>query len=370
MSLKRPTMRIVLVIGTAAPGGAEGQLIQLAASLKERGHVVSVLFLVAGGPLTRRLDEAGVQWRVLPVFSPATRRARKLWELTRFARNLHRSRADVVYAWLPGVIWLTLPIAALTTRAVRMAAFRGLTLEPEIRGRLRRHTFRCSVRSAHAVTANAPWLRDEAIGWGAADDRVHFIPNGVTLPPMTATTSTEPPRAVVLANFHEYKAQHRVITVMRDVPTLRVKFIGSGITLQENQELAVQIGVHERTTFIEDCHEVSAELLECQFAIHPSLTEGMSNAILEEIAHGLPVVATNVGAAELLIDHGVTGYLVDVDDAESMLDRVRHLSASSDVRTTMGRAARVKAESFSWELSVDRHEALIAELHKSHGRRR
>jgi glycosyltransferase involved in cell wall biosynthesis len=63
---------------------------------------------------------------------------------------------------------------------------------------------------------------------------------------------------------------------------------------------------------------VPAELARAGFAIHPSRTEGLSNAILEELAAGLPVVAMDVGGNSMLIDPGMNGYLLAVGDHTSL----------------------------------------------------
>ncbi|MCV2886044.1 TIGR03088 family PEP-CTERM/XrtA system glycosyltransferase [Aestuariibacter sp. AA17] len=76
----------------------------------------------------------------------------------------------------------------------------------------------------------------------------------------------------------------------------------------------------------------------------PSLAEGISNTILEAMASGLPVIATNVGGNPELVDENVTGYLVGVDTPEDLSDRMRELVVSPSLVNKMGQAARARVE--------------------------
>lgn len=366
MSRRSRPRRVALVIGSARPGGAEGQLIRLAIELSRRQMDVRVLFTAAGGELTARLDAAGVPWEVLrPATSPPTSTGRNLMMVARLARRLLVWQPDVVYAWLAGAIWLTLPVAAALTRAKRIAAFRGEVFARDL-GVFAR-PFRTAVARAHVVTVNAPSLRDEAIRWGAHPDRITFVPNGVDLPPVRADVRTSPPTAVVVANFRWYKGHDVLIDALAlvDQP-LTVRLVGEGAEREAIRARARERGVADRLLFVEHPADVPAELRRAQFAIHPSRTEGMPNAVLEELACGLPVVATDVGATRLLIDDGETGFLVPPGDEEQLAKRITELAASAPLRASMAVAARTRAESFDWASCADRHVRIFEHLADQH----
>src|SRR5664280_2485124 len=118
-------LRVVLVIGSADRGGAEHQLVRLAARLLARGLDVRVWFLARSGPLTEELDEAHVPWEVLRPGSLPSSTASPIVTALRMGSRLAHQQPDVVFAWLPGAIWMTLTLAALLTRAKRVAALRG-----------------------------------------------------------------------------------------------------------------------------------------------------------------------------------------------------------------------------------------------------
>lgn len=359
MRARRDSKRIALVIGSARPGGAEGQLIRLACELKARDYDVYVLFTAAGGSLTTMLDSGGVPWVVMrPERWPSSTTVRTVLGVLRLAWTLARLRPDVVFAWLAGAIWFTLPIAMVLTRAKRFAAFRGEVFERDLRWFA--PLFRSAVRRAHCVTVNAPALRGEAIRWGAVPDRVVFVPNGVDLPEITADVTTQPPTAVVVANYRWYKGHDVLVEALVDVDAdLQVRLCGEGDIKTEIQERVMKLGLAERVTFVDDPADVPTELRNAQFAIHPSRTEGLSNAILEELAYGLPIVATDVGGTALLVEPDLNGYLVPAADSAALAARVAQLASDPALRKSMALEARRRAETFSWSHCVDSYERIF-----------
>jgi glycosyltransferase involved in cell wall biosynthesis len=95
----------------------------------------------------------------------------------------------------------------------------------------------------------------------------------------------------------------------------------------------------------------------------PSKSEGMSNTILEAMASGAPIVATNVGGAEELVEEGRTGVLVPKEDSEALSGALAAMAADPVRRREMGRAARAKAErEFSLERMLRDYDSLYVEL--------
>jgi len=358
-------LRVVLVIGSARPGGAEGQLVRLACELHGRGTDVRVLFLVFGGPLTAQLDDTGVPWEILrPNSFPPTSTGRTVAMLARLAMRLMRWQPDVVFAWLAGAVWTTLPLAAVCTRARRIAAFRGEVTDRSWTAR----PLRVAVCTAHAVTINAPQLQREAQRWGARPERIVFIPNGVRVPSQNSRVHAQPPVAVVVANFRWYKGHDVLIDALARVTApLIVRLLGEGEEREQIRERAARRGVLERLVFVDHSHDVSAELRNAQFAIHPSRTEGLSNAILEELASGLPVIATDVGGTDLLVDDSVNGWLVPPGDIGLLAARISTLALDAPMRCEMGAAAQRTAAGFGWGPCTDAYLSLFARLRQRSG---
>ncbi|MFI5103404.1 MAG: glycosyltransferase [Terriglobales bacterium] len=99
----------------------------------------------------------------------------------------------------------------------------------------------------------------------------------------------------------------------------------------------------------------------------PSLSEGMSNTVLEAMATALPCVVTAVGANPDLVEDGHTGFLVEARDADTLADRMLELAADPQLRSTFGRRGRLKVET---QFSLPRMIANYTRLYTTHATHR
>ena len=359
----------IFVIGGAQRGGAEGQLVELAARLRAAGEPVECVFLFGGGPLLEELDRAAVPRYVLLRSSHSSRALRAVWlavAVSRLAVVLRRRNPSVVMAWLTFATWPTLLLAQLLTSSVRIAGIRGEVPPSEVRwaGRL----FRLALRNAHSVVVNSNTLRAEAVQWGARGDRIRTIPNGVE--PSRQLSDPRSTTAVLVANYRPYKGHEdllRALSLCRSAA--HVRLCGAGEGQHRVEDLATALGVRDRVHFVEHPADIGKELARAGFAIHPSHTEGLSNAILEEMAAGLPIVAMRVGGNPVLVDDGVNGYLLQVGDHPTLAQAIDTLTCDTHLRRRLGQCSLEKVDQFSWAVCVSRYQDLIQglELRMSRG---
>jgi glycosyltransferase involved in cell wall biosynthesis len=367
MSDRRLT--IELVVGSGNAGGTERQVLGLAARLRDRGHDISVLLLEGVGPLIDELSAQAIPYssvgfggispsRVPSI--PTTRSVKGLMRVTANRRRRHRT-IELSHAFLDGSVAVA-PLLDLFNgrRPIRVAGVRGFRDgDPRLRSLFARH-----VRRADAVVCNAPHLVEEMINdFGVERGRAQWIANGVDLPAVLAEVAEEPPRGVVVANFHAYKGYDVLVDACErlHVPPL-IRLCGVGPERDATAARIQAARLQSRLTFVDPPADVPTELLNAQFAIHPSRTEGMSNAILEALAAGLPVIACDVGANAELITHGVNGLLVRAGDPVALAGAIERMASDRQMRLQMSRAARARAEAFAWEACVLRHEQLYDEL--------
>lgn len=222
------------------------------------------------------------------------------------------------------------------------------------------------LRQARMVVAVSEFIRDDAIAHGVAADRVHRLYNSIAVPPPLG----EPERTAIRREFRAelavqddallvgmaarltvFKGQAQLVEAM--IPILlsdqRVHLVlagdeapGSGIAahiidVARDYEVAAQVHL---LGYRSDVPRLLAAL---DLFAHPSRSEPFSLAILEAMAHGLPVVAWREGGpAEIIVD-GHTGFLIESMDIDGLTRALNLLITDPSVRETMGRAGRERA---------------------------
>jgi len=361
--------RLLFIIGSGAVGGRELQLLELATRLRGAGGDAGVVFLERGGPVADRLAERGVSTWEPPRW--VWRRFGPFWFPLRVSGGalalivaLRRHRPDIVHAMLFTSVWFGLPLARLVhPSAQSVAGVYGFT---ELKPSLFRHLYGRALRRADLVVANAEHLNsDNSAEFEVDPERMTVIPNGVRIPPAASRCDTAPAVSVTVANFHPYKGYRDLVTaISRLDATLQVNFrlCGTGQDRGSIQAMVDRLSLRERVTFVVPPADVEDELANAQFAIHPSHTEGLSNAILEQLASGLPVIAYDVGGNSQLIQHRHNGLLVPVGDIDGLTVAIDELARNPELRTQLGRNARASAAAFSWDRCVDAHIAVYESL--------
>ncbi|GAA5076054.1 glycosyltransferase [Lysobacter panacisoli] len=140
------------------------------------------------------------------------------------------------------------------------------------------------------------------------------------------------------------------VDVHRSIPNARLLLIGDGPLLPEVQSKIATLGLQDSVKLLSFRDDVDELLAAMDVLVLPSSSEGMSNAILEAMACGLPVVATAVGGNLHLVQHEITGLLVPPHDPISLAAALHGLAESAHVRRRMGLAARARIER---EFSLD-----------------
>jgi len=126
------------------------------------------------------------------------------------------------------------------------------------------------------------------------------------------------------------------------------------------EQLTIQIKTQNLTDKVKLCgrkNNVSEYLSAADAMLLPSRLEGMSNAILEAMSTGLPVIAREVGGNPELIEHKVTGLLCHGDSVSEMSDLITLLVQNAALRSELGKKAReVTVQKFSLEKMIERYQ--------------
>ena len=204
----------------------------------------------------------------------------------------------------------------------------------------------------------------------APDARLTVIENAVAIPPAPPSDGHKGPcRFVLLARMDEWKGIDDLLAACVDLRTtgvdLEVVLAGPPGTAGHEDTLAQKIGTRGLEHVIRYVGPVQGEekagLLHWADAyVQPSHHEGMPISLLEALAHGLPVVATRVGAVPEVISDGREGLLVPPHQPSALAAAMRDLAGDAARRRAMSCAARLKASS---RFSLDRFRDDLVSLY-------
>jgi glycosyltransferase involved in cell wall biosynthesis len=121
-----------------------------------------------------------------------------------------------------------------------------------------------------------------------------------------------------------------------DLPPMRYTIIGYGPLEKQIRDLIRQMGLEDDVRLLINPGQVDKHLAQADIYLSTSLFEGLSNAIMEGMSHGLPVVASRVGDNEHLVHEGKNGFLHSVEDEAGMYGSLRKLVWDQLLRQQFG----------------------------------
>ena len=356
--------RIGLIIGQLGWGGAERQVSLLAPGLAARGMEVSVICL------SQELDPFGEELRRagLTVHAMERRGRRESGRALALARILRGGKIELahsflesagIYAWLAG---------RMARRAVLLPSVRSL---PSAESRLWHALTGRSLRAARLIIANSHSVAGVCSErYRVPRERFRVVPNGIKLPPPVSPEERETAKR----SFRLAEKNMVLGTVSKDAPEKNVPaflslaerlsrecgplcVLSAGRGLDESYAARFQ-PLHRRSVcqsiFLGPLADVD-RLYRCldPFVL-TSLRESLPNVLLEAMSHGLPCVAFSVGGVPEIIEHGVTGLLVEPGDEEGLFQAARSILDDPERGRAMGQAGRRRvAGMFSVEAMLE-----------------
>ena len=338
-------------------GGTEHHAVELAKGLRARG--CAVRFLWGHEVVGERVREAGLDGARLRLRGDAD-----LPGLLRLARELRRFRADVVVPtkWRE---YLLGGLAARLAGTPRTVIALGLRVSP--RGDLKR---RLIFRLADRVLVNAEEIRDglAALRWFDAS-RVRVIHNGVDLArfadlPDRSLFRVElgvPLEAPLLVNIGALTPQKdhdlllRAATLLVPTcPDLHVAIVGEGFLRPKLESRVRDLGLEGRVHLCGFRRDVLPVYAAADLFVLSSDNEGMAWVLLEALAAGLPIVATDVSGVRACVREGENGRIVPVHDDAALAAAIDGLLEAPRLRGAMGAASRrLAVERFDRNRMID-----------------
>jgi glycosyltransferase involved in cell wall biosynthesis len=144
---------------------------------------------------------------------------------------------------------------------------------------------------------------------------------------------------------------------------LKLLIVGSGAMREALEGLACELGIHDRVIFQPDTHDVALWLNRIDVFVLPSLSEALSNSLMEAMACGAAAVASRVGGNPELVRDGETGLLFESGDAEGLAAQLIRLTDDSAMRHRLAAAATNFVRTrLTLDAAADRMEEIYREF--------
>lgn len=215
------------------------------------------------------------------------------------------------------------------------------------------------------IIAVSPEETRAAIRLRLGAKRVVTIPNGVGAPELTARTIARQTMGVnndavvigFVGRLVEQKAPHILLDAftraVRQCPQARLALVGAGPLENELKEQAQRSSIADKIIWLGE-RDARGVLAGFDIFALTSRKEGLPYVVLEAMAAGLPVVATTSSGVEVLVVSGVTGAVIETDDAPAFGDALTDLCSNADRRSAFGRAAHARSALFTIDSMIDR----------------
>jgi glycosyltransferase involved in cell wall biosynthesis len=337
-------MRLLQAIGGARHGGAEAFFERLAAALHRAGQEQKLL--MRHESRAQRLREQGLDIREARFGSWLDLRTR-----VAFRRVVAEWRPRLVLSWMSRATRLC-PRGEFV-HVARLGGYYDL-----------KHYAACD----HLI-GNTRDLVSHFVRQGWPEHRVHYLPNfvdaapGRPIPRAEMGTPEGVPLALALGRLHENKAFDTLIAALGRAPDIHLWLAGEGPLRGALERQIRDAGLGPRVRLLGWRSDVADLLATADFLVCPSRHEPLGNVVIEGWAAGLPVVAAASVGPAALIEEGVSGLVVPVDDDAALAAAMRRLADDPALRARLAAAggAAYQAEFTETEV-VRRYQDLFRRL--------
>ena len=364
------TKKILQIIPTLDRAGAEKQMCLLAQGLPRDRFDVHVCTLTRSGPLAVQLEEAGISTHLIS----------KRWKLDplafmRLKKHIAAVRPDLIHTWLFA--------ADAYGRAAGMAAgvkhfVCGLRCVDPWKSGYELMIDRRLARGTDRIVANSPGVRDFYIKKGLPAEKMTVIYNAaVPVESLPRTTRRQllgrlglPDDARLIGIIGRFWPQKRIkdaiwatdlLKVVRDDVHLLV--IGDGPQRDRLLKYRRQIEITDKVHFLGERSDVASLLPHFDVLWSTSGYEGQSNAVMEAMSAGVPVVGTDIPGTRDLVVEGETGYLVPVGDRAALARAAQRVIDNPQLAGRLGQASRQRmATQFSVQKMIESYATLYDEV--------
>lgn len=355
------SLRILYVDTEEVWRGGQEQLYGLMAGMVTRGHEVS-LATPPGSPLGARSVELNVQ---VTGFRQRNELDLRAWR--RFREILEEKPVEVVHFNTPRPLLLG-GLAARSKKVPAVVCSRRVNFPLKSRFSAWKYN-----HLLHSVLTVSSSIRTTLVQCGVRSDLVQVVYEGVD-PASIDQLQADPlfpgqtgPLVGTVAHLSGEKGHWDLLEAVRIIaprfPEARFLIIGSGRLERKLQKRCRELNLDDQVHFLGFREDSDALMKQLDLFCLPSLSEGLSSAILAAMASRLPVVSTKVGGIPELVVEGKTGCLVTPGAPDELAKALERLLGNPALRQQMGEAGRERIQRrFTVETKLRATEAAYTEL--------
>ncbi len=347
-------MRIVILASRFPPkrlAGTEIATCNLAEHLAKRGHEVHVVTSLDEG-LPEESFEKGFYVHRLPRIEICLAGASVF--CAEIVRTIQKINPDIIH-----VQGLGIAVPALISKRLLKIPYAvwGQGSDVYLPNQFVKLTSKVVIKNADSVIALTENMREELLK--ICDRRISVVPNGINIEKFKSPTGIrkkENEKTIIfVGRLHPVKGVKYLIeamaTVHKKMPNIRLVIVGDGIERLKLGELTKKLDLNDSVKFVGQVPQerVFENMNQADIFVLPSLSEGFPVVLLEAMATGLPIIATNVRGIPDIVENGVNGYLVNIKNPSEIADRIIMLIQDNIMRKEISVNNRVKAELFAWD---------------------
>ncbi|MFA5389545.1 MAG: glycosyltransferase family 4 protein [Candidatus Omnitrophota bacterium] len=367
-------MRILLFTTHLNIGGIATYVVSLARALSSRGHDIFVAS--GGGALEPELAKSGIVHLRMDIITKSELSPKVLKAVFEISRIIKRHNIDIVHS---------------QTRITQVAGFFvsrrcNIPMVTTCHGFFRKNAGRIMLPSwGDKVIAISDAVRENLINYFKVDEgRVALIYNGVDADRFLRDFSEEEKEKIragfgikkgrkvigMIARFTPDKGHDTLLYALAEIvkqrPDVQLMFVGDGDKRREAIELSRKLNLSENVTFAApQLNTADALAVMDIFMFTPERREGLGLALLEALAAGKPVVATNVGGISSVVENGINGFLVEPSKPGPLAVSVLRLLSDKELCARMAQAGiKTVAEKFSMAAMAEKTEEVYKEAVK------
>lgn len=368
---RKPVLLMVRLLGQ---GGSERQLTVTALELQKAGYDIHVACVTPTGIRGDELRAAGIPVASFPIWTLAS--LFTVREGLRLASYIRRHRIELVHSFDVPMNIFGIPFAWLARPRVLLSSQRAhRELTPGLYHRL----LRITDRLVNGIVVNCEAMRTHLIAdERVAVERIRLCYNGIDTTRFHPGAERPPEfgeASLVVGAVCALRKEKGLATLVdafsrvhTQVPGMKLAIVGSGVCLEELEQQAAALGVAEKTVFLPETSEVPRLLRGIDVFVLPSLSEALSNSLMEAMASGCCPIASRVGGNPELVTPGENGLLFEKGDACGLAAALSQVIGDEAYRRKLAAQSVVRIErEFSLQASARRMAEIYSEFSSAAG---